>query len=311
MKVQRGDPAGRVVSRPPALTRRGGNGRSALRQYVEDRLALIRVKTFLGVAIEVVVGARLAGPTTEHPAIRVACAAVVAGAVTACVNGVNDILDVATDAINKPHRPLPSARVSTASAARFALLMAALGLGIAGWLGLVEFAIAVVLLASGLLYCVRLRSTVVLGNLLVAVLAGSPIVYGAYVAAHRVSERALIATVVLVTFMAAFEVLKTFRDAAADRVAGYVTLATRYDPRYSLGLFTALVLTTGVACLLPLAVHAGPAYFLVIGAGVIVPTLATTALLLRRGGDPATVLMVLRGMGYSWWPGLFALGWLV
>jgi 4-hydroxybenzoate polyprenyltransferase len=292
-------------------TRGRRSGSSALRQYVQDRLALVRVKTFLGVAIEVVVGARLASPATEHQAIRVACAAAVAGAVTACVNGVNDILDVASDAVNKPHRPLPSGRVGTASATRFAFVMAALGLSIAAQLGAVEFAIAVVLLASGLLYCFRLRSTVVLGNLLVAVLAGSPIIYGAYVSAHRVTERALIATVILVTFMAAFEVLKTFRDCAADGIAGYATLATRYDRRYSLSLFAALVLATSVACLLPFVVRAGPAYFLVIGIGVIAPTVATTVLLLYRRGHTAIVLLVLRGMGYSWWPGLFALGWLM
>jgi 4-hydroxybenzoate polyprenyltransferase len=312
MKAQRGEPATTVESGLAALTTGSWrSGRPALRQYIEDRLALVRVKTFLGVVIEVVVGAHLAGPITGHQAIRVAGAAAVAGAVTACVNGVNDILDIASDAVNKPHRPLPSARVSPASATRFAFVLAAVGLGIAAWLGVVEFAIAVVLLASGLLYCVRVRSTVVVGNLLVAALAGSPIVYGAYVSTHRVSERALIATVVLVSFMAAFEVLKTFRDGAADRIAGYATLATRYDRRYSLGLFAALVLVTSAACLLPLIVRAGTAYFLVMGAGVVAPTLATTASLLYRRGEMTTVLLVLRGMGYSWWPGLFALGWLM
>jgi geranylgeranylglycerol-phosphate geranylgeranyltransferase len=312
MKAQRGGLAGTVQSGPPASpTRQWRSGGRALRQYVEDRLALVRVKTFLGVGVEVVVGAHLAGPVAEHQVIRVAGAAAVAGAVTACVNSVNDVLDVASDAVNKPHRPLPSARVSPASATRFAFVMAALGLGIAAGLGVAEFAIAVVLLALGLLYCVRLRSTVVVGNLLVAILAGSPILYGAYVCVHRVTDRVLIATVILVTFMAAFEVLKTFRDGAADRAAGYATLATRYDRRYSLGLFVALVLATSLVCLLPLAVRAGPAYFLVIGAGVIAPTLTTTALLLYRGGHPTAVHLVLRGMGYSWWPGLFALGWLM
>ncbi|MGE5828540.1 MAG: UbiA family prenyltransferase [Micromonosporaceae bacterium] len=290
---------------------RDRDGGSPLRQYVEDRLALVRVKTFLGVAIEVVVGAHLAGPITGHQVIRVAGAAFVAGAVTACVNTVNDILDVASDAVNKPHRPLPSGRVGTASASRFALVVAVLGLGVAAALGLAEFAVAVALLASGLLYCVRVRSTVIAGNVLVAVLAGSPIVYGAYVSAHRVTARVLIATVILVTFMAAFEVLKTFRDGAADRAAGYATLATRYDRRYSLGLFAALVLITSAVCLLPVTVRAGPAYFIVIGAGVIVPTLTTTALLLYRDGHATAVLLVLRGMGYSWWPGLLALGWLM
>jgi geranylgeranylglycerol-phosphate geranylgeranyltransferase len=284
---------------------------TALRQYVDDRLALIRVKTFVGVSVGVIAGARLSGAITEVSLARLSGAAFVAGAVTACVNTVNDILDVTSDAVNKPHRPLPSGRVTSASATHFALVTAVLGLGVAAPLGVVEFGAATALLALGILYCHRMRDTVVFGNLLVAGLAGSPIVYGAYIAAQRVTVKVLIATLVLVIFMAAFEVLKTYRDGAADRVAGYTTLATRYDRRYSLGLFVALVVATSTASLLPLTVGAGPAYVLVMGLGVVAPALAGAAFLLHRRGDSTAVLLVLRGMGYVWWPGLFALGWLM
>jgi geranylgeranylglycerol-phosphate geranylgeranyltransferase len=268
------------------------------------------VKTFLGVAIEVVAGAQLADVViTSTVAIRLTCAAVLAGAITGCVNTANDILDVESDTLNKPNRPLPSGRVTPASATRFAVAMAVVGLGLAVPLGVVAFAVAVLLLVAGLAYCFRTRSTVVLGNVLVAALAGSPIVYGAYIAG-QVTAKAVIATVILVIFMAAFEVLKTFRDSAADRVAGYTTLATRYGRRHSLGLFTALVAVLSGAYLLPLAVASGPAYFVVMGVGVIAPTLAATVFLLHKNGHTTAVLLVLRVMGYFWWPGLLAL-WLM
>jgi geranylgeranylglycerol-phosphate geranylgeranyltransferase len=280
--------------------------KSKARQYIEDRLALVRVKTFLGVAIEVATGAQLSDAViTPGVALRVACAAVLAGAITACVNTVNDILDVESDTLNKPHRPLPSGRVTSESATRFAVVLGVLGLGLAVPLGAAAFAVAVLLLVAGLCYCFWTRSTVVLGNVLVAVLAGSPIMYGAYVAG-RVNAKVVIATGLLMIFMAAFEVLKTFRDGAVDRVAGYTTLATRYGRRHSLGLFTGLVVTLSGVYLLPLAVAARPGYFIVMGIGAIAPTLVATVFLLHKNGHTNAVLLVLRMMGYFWWPGLLA-----
>jgi geranylgeranylglycerol-phosphate geranylgeranyltransferase len=284
---------------------------TGLRQYTDDRLTLLRIWPLLGAALSVVVGVRLAATPSEVGWPRVLGAALVAGAVTACVNTANDVNDIAADAVNKPHRPLPSGRVSPASAIRLACATALLGLALAASLGRGELLAAAALLALGLVYCHRVRSTVVWGNLLVACLAGSPVPFGAYVAAREINRKVVFATAILVSFMAAFEVLKTFRDRAADRAAGYTTLATHRGRRHSLGLFAALVAVTCAVSLLPLTLPVGAPYFLVMGAGVCVPALAVTVFLFRDGGRPAAVLLALRVLGYSWWPGLFAVGWLM
>ena len=169
--------------------------KSKARQYIEDRLALVRVKTFLGVAIEVATGAQLSDAViTPGVALRVACAAVLAGAITACVNTVNDILDVG---VGHAEQATPAVairpghvRVRDSIRRRFGCV-GAWSRHAARCGGVCRRGAAS--LVAGLCYCFWTRSTVVLGNVLVAVLAGSPIMYGAYVAG-RVNAKVVIAT---------------------------------------------------------------------------------------------------------------------
>ena len=193
-----------------------------LRAVVE----LVRPSKPIAASLFTLLGAYLAAPLVQVLSAPALTAASVVLLVTAFGFVVNDWYDLAVDRVGKPYRPIPSGRVSSRWAAGFAVVLALAALAVSislGW-GLAMITLGAVALSWG--YSYRLKNTLLLGNVAVAVLVTASLVYGA-LAVGAPGAAVWIAAAISFPYIVAQEVLFNLEDEDQDRAAGLRTTATR------------------------------------------------------------------------------------
>jgi 4-hydroxybenzoate polyprenyltransferase len=137
-------------------------------------------------------------------------------------NADNDLVDLETDRVNRPLRPIVSGRISR-DAARAAAVLLYTGGVLFAWTGTpVHGALAAAMAALLLVYNRRLKGTPVLGNLAVALLCALAVWFTEFPLPPR---GALPAALVALLATFARELVKDAEDVAGDRAAGLRTLA--------------------------------------------------------------------------------------
>lgn len=210
------------------------------------------------------------------------CAAISGLALGAVGNTWNDIRDVAADRVNRPDsRPLAAGQVSRGVAELIVFDGALLGLAFAGlvsgWLLLTGLGALVVMLV----YSPLLKPQPLLGNVAVAIVAGSPPFYGAL--AVGLPAAGVVPWVLAAWLHLVREVVKDVEDEPGDRAIGRRTLPI------AVGRRPALVVAAGVGLLfipaslvLPRSAGYGGAYFVIALAAQMAVLVAATWLLLGR-----------------------------
>jgi geranylgeranylglycerol-phosphate geranylgeranyltransferase len=274
---------------------------------VRDLIILARPVASLFAGLELLVGARLMtkpGGISGDTALLIREGVAIA-LITAAVNTVNDIRDIRPDAISRPNRPLAAGRMSVATAwvASGAEALTALALSADARLGL---PLALLLLTIGIAYSYVFKGTVLLGNFMVASLAATPIVYGAWLADARTAIPFL-AGLAIFLFMFSYEVLKTIRDVAADGAVACRTVAVQWGPRAAALIFRIVLVAYAFVATVPMLIaDASVPYLVVMCLGSVLPCL-TAGLRLPVDRSSHAVRQMLRIMAISWVPGLLAL----
>jgi len=216
----------------------------------------------------------------------------------------NDLRDVAADRVNKPDRPLPSGRVGRSAACAAAVILAGLGVGLASTIDGLAVLAACLALSLLTVYNLRLKSTVLLGNGLVAALSGATLGVGSYTVGNPWAP--LGPGVLVALFILAREVLKTIEDVAGDRSIGVRTVATVWGPQRAGWLFAALVLIWVVLSLIVYRWAGFSVAYLIVTAGVD-GGLVYSAILVGRSPSPANARVGLRISKVGYALGLIAL----
>jgi len=227
----------------------------------------------------------------------------------AAANAVNDVLDIGTDAVGKPNRPLPTGRLTARSALAISGAAGLAAVVLAGSLGRYAMLWTIVLLALAFLYSYRAKNTVLLGNGIVALCASSPILFGSIIVG-RPSSLAWIGTGLSFTFMLAYETLKTIADRDSDAASGVHTFATQAGARAAVLLFKGLIALLTIAAWAASAASPHPVtYFLAILVTFVLPTWSAIAVLGSSPGEKAIRASVFL-MRSAWFLGIIAL-WLL
>lgn len=225
--------------------------------------------------------------------------------VVGAVNCLNDVVDHVEDGHNAPHRPIPSGSVGRAAASGFALALLGAAGAIALRLDQSVAAMGVLLTAAGVAYAVRIKRTVLLGNLLVGVLSGATLLFGARAVNGTLSSEVWTAFGLVSLFVFAREVLKSIADHDGDRRAGHVTTATRLGHTRAMRVFRIIVLMFAIASLVPwLAQVVGFPYLLAV---TICGTLPLCAIAATPRLAPDTMRRWLRATKLSWFAGMAGL----
>lgn len=297
----RGQMAAQSLARPaesPSLGRR-----------LADLVVLVRLPSCLAGGASVLLGMHLTTGEVS-PLAQTACLGVLSMFLAvAAANAVNDVFDVGIDAVGKPGRPLPSGRLG----ARSALTIS----GVAGLAAVVSARLlssyamlwTITLLTVAFLYSYRAKNTVLLGNVIVALCASSPILFGSIIVG-RTSSVAWIGTGLSFTFMLAYETLKTIVDRDSDAASGVHTFAARAGVRAAILLLRTLIaLLTLAACAASAASPHPVIYLLAVLVTFAFPAWYAIAMLGDSPGEKEirTAVFLMRS---SWFLGIIAL-WLL
>ncbi|MBX6765010.1 MAG: UbiA family prenyltransferase [Rubrobacteraceae bacterium] len=163
-----------------------------------------------------------------------------------------DYYDRDLDAIAKPHRPVPSGRVSPREAFSFMVFYILLGYALALVLSPVSFAIAVVTTVSGIAYSKTFKKMAILGNFDRGLLAALTVLFsGAAVGALSGTGWGVAALLGLFFFHdSSSNLVGAIRDLEGDRRAGYRTVPVVYGVAGSVWISAALALVWLVIALL-------------------------------------------------------------
>jgi geranylgeranylglycerol-phosphate geranylgeranyltransferase len=215
-------------------------------EQIKGLYRISRPFTTLTGALAVVLGGYVAG-TGEW--FNVMLAVLTTILVSASANAWNDYLDIEIDRINQPTRPLPAGKVNPRLVKYYSFGLALLSLLIAAFINLPSFLI--VLIANLLLYIysLKLKSTVLLGNIVIAFTSAMSAVFGG-VAAGNAKPTIWLFLIIFVAILGR-EVLKTLADYEGDLSESVRTISTVWGRKVARIVFYVLVIATVIMMLMP------------------------------------------------------------
>ena len=174
----------------------------------------------------------------EFPILHVALAVLAAAVLNAASNGLNQICDFQNDCINKPHRPLPSGRMTRPEAWRFVGAMYVLALALVAVVNRETFGIYLAAALATVAYSappVRLKRRTVASNLIIAIIRGWLLKVAGWAAVATVlkSLEPWYIGFIYFVFLLGATTTKDFADIEGDRAAGCITLPVRYGATWS------------------------------------------------------------------------------
>ena len=137
--------------------------------------------TLSGFAVAIGALAALSAPLTSIQIRYIITGCITTAFISAYGYTINDIFDIEIDKINMPHRPMPSGSVTLTGAKWFAVIMVILGIGSASLIDIPAVLLAIFGIILLYLYAATLKRSGFPGNLVVALLASIPFVFGGFV----------------------------------------------------------------------------------------------------------------------------------
>lgn len=193
-------------------------------------------------------------------------------------NVVNDIFDIEVDKVNRPHRALPSGRMTLKQAWMYVLFLSALGVVFALLNGILGTILVIAFLIVGYAYAAKVKALGIAGNFMVAFSFAFGVIYGSFVYAEAV-HIFVIPIPTWLFFLTAFmilqarETIKGAEDVEGDKLRDVRTVARVYGFKAA-AVLQALLNFTGVVCYV-LVWYLGFASFvlwpfLVLGAAIVI-----------------------------------------
>jgi geranylgeranylglycerol-phosphate geranylgeranyltransferase len=150
---------------------------------------------------------------------------------TAASMTINDYYDRAIDAINEPHRPIPSGSVSPRQALAFVFVLSAVGFVFAYLTSVMCLVVAVISWIVVVTYVTVGKRSGLPGNLLVSTCVAIPFIYGSITVLSSVPLSVLLFTLMAFLSNTGREITKGIVDVKGDKAEGIKTLAVRYGEK--------------------------------------------------------------------------------
>lgn len=234
-----------------------------------------------GVIVGYVVSTGMLPNSTELLAGAVSC-----GTYTAFAMVTNDIIDIESDKLNEPSRPIPSGKLSPKEALIYSFVLLTLGVVTASLAANIWFLCLppVVALAS-VAYNLYLKKIGFLGNILVSALVASAFLGGGLLAVGHIELYLLLFALMAFLGNLGREVHKGIADVEGDKKRGVVTVAVAYGAWKAKLLSVSLYSLATLLAFVPIALGITNQYYPFAVVVVAMCLLASLARVLRTD-DP-------------------------
>ncbi|MCL4429558.1 MAG: geranylgeranylglycerol-phosphate geranylgeranyltransferase [Chloroflexi bacterium] len=187
---------------------------------------------------------------------------------------INDFYDRKIDAINEPHRPIPSGTVKPTEALAFVGVLSAVGFVFAGLVSALCFVVAAASLAITATYITVGKRSGLPGNFLVSACVAIPFIYGSITAVGFVGLNVVLFASMAFLSNTGREITKGIVDVKGDSAEGVKTLAVRFGEKTAaiaaVAFFVFAVVLTPVTWVLGLVGFWFVPFVLVTDVGLIV-----------------------------------------
>lgn len=139
--------------------------------------------------------------------------------VTGAGNVINDYVDIESDRVNRPKRPLPSGKVGKDLALVFSMALFLIGIMLSGFINWALFFIAILNSVVLMSYSIILQDKILLGNISIGYLVGSVFLFGGVAIGEP--SRMLIPVVLMFLAMLSTisrEIVKDLEDIEGDKM---------------------------------------------------------------------------------------------
>jgi geranylgeranylglycerol-phosphate geranylgeranyltransferase len=188
-------------------------------------IRLLRLRSTIGAPVLTLVGECV--NHEQSAPFRLTWAAMSAFTCIAFAQVFNDILDRDLDSRSKPERPIPSGTVPLRTARFIAIGLPSLAIAAAFVAGTTTVALAVGSLTLGALYSLYLKSTVLIGNIVVSLVVSSTLLFGlSYLG--RPSIQVAVGGAIIFFYILGNELFKTAADVAGDAAGLQRTISTAF-----------------------------------------------------------------------------------
>jgi geranylgeranylglycerol-phosphate geranylgeranyltransferase len=150
---------------------------------------------------------------------------------TAASMTINDYYDRAIDAINEPHRPIPSGTVSTQEALGFVVVLSVVGFVFAYLTSILCLVVAAISWVVVVTYVTVGKRSGLPGNFLVSTCVAIPFIYGSLAVLNYVPLSVWLFTLMAFLSNTGREITKGIVDVKGDAAEGIKTLAVRYGEK--------------------------------------------------------------------------------
>jgi len=201
---------------------------------------------------------------------------------TAASMTINDYYDRAIDAINEPHRPIPSGTVSERQALAFVFVLSAVGFVFAYLTSILCLVVAAISWIVVVTYVTVGKRSGLPGNFLVSTCVAIPFIYGSITVLSQVPLSVVIFTLMAFLSNTGREITKGIVDVTGDKAEGVKTLAVHYGEK-SAAVVAALFYVSAVALTpIPPLLNLVSFWFIPIVLVTDVGLVASSALLLKN-----------------------------
>lgn len=219
---------------------------------------IVRLRTTLSAPVLTLIGWIDISQHTHLSVWRIMWSLVSSFALMAFCQVYNDILDRDLDAEAKPNRPIPAGLITISQSNALAGALALASIAAAAITSVVTFCYATFCMVLGVLYSARLKNTILLGNITVAVVSCAMFSYGSSTASSLFG-RELVGTFSIFLYILGNELYKTALDSQEDAQYGLRTIATKYGLRVTArivavtaGVLLAFMAVAAIARLAPI-----------------------------------------------------------
>lgn len=170
---------------------------------------------------------------------------------SAAILVMNDCIDLKSDKLNAPHRPIPSGMVSVMQAWVYATFLMLASLFFATSMGSIPLIIAIVLAIIGYLYNRHFKKSGLPGNLMVSASVGATFIFGAASVGHPFHKTALFFGIVVALIDLGEEISADAMDMEGDKLIGSRSLAIVYGVKKALRIALVIFWTVIVLSFVP------------------------------------------------------------